>query len=95
MRICKDCNVEMLEDKKVYMTSMATGDTITCGSKIVIEKEPTKLQKKFNMICDTEKELPLYTVICPCCGKVESYLGKDRLEQVKQYYQDKKNYIEK
>lgn len=95
MRICKDCNMGMLEDKKVYITSKATGETITCGSKMVIEKEPTKLQNKFNMICDTEKELPLNTAICPCCGKVECYLDKDELEWVKQYYQDKKNSIEK
>lgn len=87
MRICKNCNVEMMENSRMYMTSHVTGDSVPLRSMIKIEKEPTLIQEKLGLIVSSELTRNLNTAVCPNCGLVENYLNKNALDDVKQIIQ--------
>lgn len=91
MRICKNCNVNMMEHNRVYMTSWVSGSATAYGSAIKIEYKPTFFQKKMGFIADTLARYNLNTAICPCCGLVETYLNHDDLERVKEFIDTHKN----
>ena len=85
MRICRDCNVEMLEDDRMYMTSCVSGSSITYGSMIKIEKRKTFLQNKFGFVAGEAICCKLNTALCPVCGLAETYLSQNNLNEIKSY----------
>ena len=85
MRVCKNCNVEMLENERMYMTSCVSGNSIPYGSMVKIEKRKTALQSKLGFVAGDECCCKLNTAVCPVCGLVENYLSQNALNTVKNF----------
>ena len=86
MRVCEKCNVEMMEDPKMYMTALVTGpDSWGCGSEIVIEEDQTVIQSALGWGGDRKIRLHVYTAICPTCGRIENYVSAESLLKINEY----------
>jgi len=92
MRLCRNCNTQMIESDKIYATSDITGG-IAYGPRLVVTKAQTKLRKKLNISASDEPDwqCSLSTTVCPTCGLVEMFLSEEKLANFNEYIKSRKD----